>query len=248
MNAVLRRSSICAALLCALAATGSASAAEDDWEWMVAPYGWAATIGTDLRTGEPPAENDTSFSDIIDKLDGVFQVHVEGQGERFGMFADYTFLGLADDRDFPRLSTRSDLDTQLLEVAATWSPGEGMHRGIELFGGLRFIDVDLRVQFDPDNPQFDTRQIDFDKAYADLMLGARYEWHLSERWDLVVRGDGSFMGTEGTWNASAVAEYSMTRGAWVFGYRHLEVEVEGRFGNSTEITMSGPMVGYGFKF
>ena len=35
-------------------------------------------------------------------------------------------------------------------------------------------------------------------------------------------------------------------GGWLFGYRYLSVEVEA--GGSTEITLSGPAIGYGFSF
>ena len=39
----------------------------------------------------------------------------------------------------------------------------------------------------------------------------------------------------------------MKHGAWLFGYRYLSVELETGDSN-TELTMSGPMVGYGFIF
>ena len=70
---------------------------------------------------------------------------------------------------------------------------------------------------------------------------------MSDRWGLTLRGDGSFGDTEGTWNASAFAQYRVKHGAWLFGYRYLSVEVE--TGNSnTEITMNGPVAGFGFVF
>ena len=113
-----------------MGASFSSHAAEgDDWEWMIAPYLWAPSISTDLRTNEPPAETDTSFPDIIDKIDGALLIHAEGQGEQFGMFADYIFLGLEDDKDFTRIRTQSDLDTQLFELAAVWSPDAGRYSG-----------------------------------------------------------------------------------------------------------------------
>ena len=75
-----------AAMLCMMGVSLPSGAQEsDEWEWMVAPYIWAASIGTDLRTGQPPAETDTSFSDIIDKIDGAFQiVSLEFAGEHNG--------------------------------------------------------------------------------------------------------------------------------------------------------------------
>ena len=248
MSWVSRVSAITAGALCMMGASFSSHAAEgDDWEWMIAPYLWAPSISTDLRTNEPPAETDTSFSDIIDKIDGALLIHAEGQGEQFGMFADYIFLGLEDDKDFTRIRTQSDLDTQLFELAAVWSPGAGRYSGLDVFGGLRYVDVDLQVRFDPVNPVFAPSERNFDKAYSDFMLGARYTWILSDRWRLTLRGDGSFGDTEGTWNGSAIAQYQVKHGAWLVGYRYLSIEVE--TGNSsTDITMNGPLAGFGFVF
>lgn len=241
------------ALLCLAAPlcfSSTASAAEGEgWDWMIAPYGWAASIGTDLETTSPPssASSDTEFSDLIDKLDGAFQIHIEGQGDRFGVFTDFTYLGLGDDNDHPRFNSESDLDARLFEIAAVWNPGEDRFRGLDVFAGLRYIDVDLTVRLEPVNPVFEAVTVDGGESFSDFMLGARYTWAMSDRWSLTLRGDGSFGDTEGTWNTSAVAQYRTGNGAWLFGYRYLDVELEAG-GNTTNITMSGPEVGYAFRF
>lgn len=251
MNNILRQATLGTALAFLLGLVPTAQAAEGEgWEWMVAPYGWAASIGTDLERHTPPAggvSTDTNFNDLVDKLDGAFQIHIEGQTERWGMFTDFTYLGLADHHDRPRFHTESDLDMRLFELAAVWSPGEDRYRGLDLFAGLRYIDIDMTVQFVPENPAFSPTTFDGGETYNDFLLGARYTWALHERWGLTLRGDGSFGDTDGTWNISAVASYRMKRGAWVFGYRYLSVELETGGGN-TDITMSGPMIGYGFIF
>lgn len=236
-----------AAMLCTSA---SAHAAEGEgWEWMVAPYGWAASVGTDLSTASPPSQSssDVAFKDVVDKLDGAFQIHIEGQGGRFGVFADFTYLGLGDEREHPRFDIASDLDIRLFEIAGVWSPGEGRYRGLDVFAGLRYIDADFTTQLAPVNPVFPEVTVDGGKAFSDFMLGARYTWPLTERWSLTLRGDGSAGDTEGTWNASAVAQFRTRNGAWLFGYRHLDVELE-TGGANTNITMSGPEVGYAFRF
>lgn len=228
----------------------SVSAATQDWQWIVAPYGWAATIGADLHRGVPPQggiSTDTDFDQIVDKLDGAFEIHIEGQNEQFGMFTDFTYIGLASSKDFPRFGTESDLDARLFELAAVWSPGEGRYQGLDVFGGLRYIDVNLDVQFDPNNPIFNTTSFKAGETFNDFMLGARYTWALSDRWGVTLRGDGSFGDTEGTFNASAIANYKTKNGAWFFGYRYLTAEFDTGSSNA-DITMSGPLIGYGFIF
>lgn len=235
-------------LLASMCMAGTAQAGER-MDWIIAPYGWAASIGTDLKTSSPPSESstDTDFRDVVDKLDGAFEIHIEGQGDRFGFFTDFTYLGIADDRVHPRFAIDSDLDTRLFELAAVWNPSPERFRGVDVFAGLRYIDVDLTVQLEPNNPIFNNVRIDGGRTYNDFMVGARYTWALSPRWALTLRGDGSFGDTDGTWNASAVTQFRTGNGAWAFGYRHLDVEIEAG-GSKTHITMSGPVIGYGFRF
>lgn len=236
-------------LVVMLCFTAPARAAPGDWDWMVAPYGWAPDIGTDLETQSPPssASTDTDFGDIIDKVDGAFQLHIEGQQDRWGMFADFTYLGLADDNARPRFRTEADLDTRLFELAAVWSPGAERFQGVDVFAGLRYIDVDLAVQLEPADPAFPVVTVDGGESFSDFMLGARYTWTFAERWGVTLRGDASFGDTEGTWNASAVGQYRAGSGTWLFGYRHLDIEI-GTGRSITHLTLSGPLIGYGFRF
>jgi hypothetical protein len=244
----LRRATLGIAVLSLISLCPAARAAENEGlDWTVAPYLWAASIGTDLNAEAPPAGTDSDFSSIIDKIDGVFMLRLEGRGDHFGAFADALFLSLADDNDQRFSHTESDLDVWLVDSAAVWSPGDDRSRGLGLLAGLRYVDVDLRLRVDPTNPAFDTATIGTNKGYSDMLLGARYTWALSERWGLTLRGDGSFGDTEGTWSASAIAQYRTGNGGWLFGYRYLSAEI--RTGDSkTEITIGGPMIGYGFTF
>lgn len=248
MNTILRHASLGTAFAC-LASVAPAAQAAEGWDWMIAPYGWAAGISTDLETSTPPSSSssDTDFDDIVDKIDGAFQIHMEGQGDRFGAFADFTYLGLADSKDHPRFDTESDLDTRLFEIAGVWNPSPERFQGLDVFAGLRYIDVDLTLQLRPVNPAFDDVIVDGGDSFSDFMVGARYTWTLSEHWGLTLRGDGSFGDTEGTWNTSATVQYRTRHGAWLFGYRYLDAEFE--TGNATTgIALSGFQVGYGFRF
>jgi hypothetical protein len=244
-----KRNAVLGAIVFAVVGLAPAThaAQADEWEWMVAPYAWIPSISTDLNTRIPPGDSGPDFSNLIDDIDGAFEMHVEGQGERFGMFADFTYLGLADSKSFARVDTNSDLDSILFEAAGVWSPGEGRLKGLELFGGLRYIDVELKVRFDPVNPVFNTLEASVDKSYSDFMLGGRYTWPVGERWRFTLRGDGSFGDTDGTWNVSGVGQYRVKYGSWLFGYRYLSVELEDGI-NDVDLTIHGPMVGFGFIF
>lgn len=232
-----------------LASAAHAAPADSGWDWIVAPYGWAASIGTNLRTFSPPSSSssDTAFKDVVDKLDGVFQVHAEGQGDAFGAFADFTYFGLADAGDRPGFHTETDLDMRLLDAAFVWSPGVERFQGLETFAGVRFVDLDFTAHLAPTDPAYPLAVVDDGKSFTDFLLGARYSFALGERWGLTLRGDGSWGDTAGTWNASAIAQYRTAIGAWAFGYRYLDIDLEP--GNDrVSIQLSGPMVGYAFRF
>src|SRR5262245_61035147 len=99
ITAISKTARIAALCLAALPCLSSpAHAAEDEgkgWDWMVAPYLWASSIDADLKTSTPPSPgiSDTVFDDVLDELDGVFQIHAEGQGDHFGVLTDFTYLG-----------------------------------------------------------------------------------------------------------------------------------------------------------
>ena len=239
---------VIAAIVGFSAACGHAHA-DEGWDWMVEPYLWAASIDTDLRTFQPPtdAESDTSFADVVHKLDGVLLVRVEGRGDRFGAFADFTYLGLGDDNHRRVMSTETDLDTRLLDAAVSWRPGGLRGEGFDVYAGIRYIDVDLTVQFKPDDPAFAERKLDNGRNYTDFLAGVRYTWQFEGNWGLTLSGDVSGGDTEGSWSAAAIGHYRTGNGLWLFGYRYLEVEL-GNGSLETTITMSGPHVGYGFTF
>lgn len=245
----MKARALATALLFAGATTPALAASDGRWEWIVAPYAWGASVSTDLHTQFPPpgGDGDNTFGDVLDDLDGAFEVHAEGQGDHFGVFTDFTYLGLADQHDFRRFHTESDLDTRLFELAAVWNPSGERFGGFELFGGLRYIDVDFTSRFIPVNPAFPQSSTRLGESFSDFMLGARYTWTFADKWGVTLRGDGSFGDTEGTWNASAIASYRTRNGAWYFGYRYLNVSLEpGQ--HRLDIAMHGPMLGYGFRF
>jgi len=233
-----------------LAATWPVQALADGWDWQIAPYLWLPSIEADLATprgdGEPPGD-DTFFPDILDEFNGAFLGHLEGQGDNFGMLTDFTWMSLKSDSEFNIANTESELDAVIFELAAVWSPGELRYDGIEVIAGLRYIDIDYEVEIDPTNPLFQTRTVDSGGSFSDFMLGARWSGRFGDsgKWGFSFRGDGSWGETEGTWSANALFNYRAGPGAWIFGYKYLTGEIQPN-NNTFEITVHGPIIGYGF--
>lgn len=226
-----------------------ASAQAGDWDWTIAPYVWIAGIDTDIHTDVPPsgAANDREFDDILEDLDGAFMIHAEGQGDTFGVLADFMFLGLSDGNDGPVFHTESDLDARVFDLAMVWSPGPERYHGFEVLAGLRYVDLDVSLELDPVNPAFNTVTVHPDDTFNDFLIGGRYTWALSERWGMTLRADTSFGDTEGTWNLSGSLLYRTDHGAWVFGYRYMNGEFE-TGASDVDVSLYGPVIGYAFAF
>lgn len=238
-----------AAILLSLAmpAQAAADTGGEAWDWYVAPYLWMPSVGVDLNRNMPPFGNETAFDDIISKIDMALFVHAEGQGDRFGVFGDFIYFSLSDDKTRQVYSSEASLDATVIEVAGVWNVSPERYDGLDLFAGLRYFDVELGLQLDPVNPSFATVDLGTDDSFADAMIGARYNAKLSDRWGVALRGDGSWGDTDGSYSASAMFNYKMGNGAWLFGYRYLEVELP-TTAQSVTIDLSGPVVGYAFSF
>jgi len=243
----IRRSRLAAGLVALALAFPLTSRAADSWDWSIAPYAWAPSIGADLREGQPPAESRQAFNKWIDKVDFAFLGHVEGQGDHIGMLGDVIYLALSDSHDYPRLRTEGDLEAGVVELAAVLPLGERRFEGLDLFGGLRYFDVSTKARFDPANDLLPVVTRDRDEGFYDFLFGARYTMKFSDRWGLTLRGDASTGDTDGSWSASANLQYHGGPGFWVFGYRYLEVELPMR-NSSLDLTLNGPQVGYAFAF
>jgi hypothetical protein len=232
-----------------LAATPLTNAhADEGWDWGLTPYVWAASISTDLREDAPPIGNETDFSNIISKIDMAFMGHVEGQGDDFGVFGDVLYLSMADDRAGRFAQSDADLDALVYEVAGVWAPGEVRNQGVEVFGGLRHIVVDVNVDIDPNAALLNTWNVGVDQSFSDAMLGVRYKGTINDKWGYSLRADGSWGDTEGTYSTSVIFAYKTeSGGAWSFGYRYMDTELAVKT-TSIALQLHGPVIGYTFNF
>ena len=169
------------------------------------------------------------------------------RGDRHGAFVDLIYLGVGQGREGRLLHTETDLDARVVDAAFSWRLGAQRDRGLDVYAGGRFIDLDLTTRFTPVLASLQPRTLDVDDSYLDLLLGARYTWQGESAWGLTLLADGSVGQTGGTWNAAATGSYRTGNGAWLFGYRYMEVEL-GNDNADLELTLSGPVLGYSFRF
>lgn len=246
-----RNRSLVRAFLVCLAGLASTVSAQDSDKlfWSVTPYIWASDTLLDLSVKDPDlsAGVEISFDELVDTLDSAFQIHVEvGKGNWSG-FSDLTYISISDDNTSPLLVTDAKNKQLLIDVVAAYWPA-GVGSNLNVYGGLRYSGFDDRYRFTLGNqPRV---ELGSKKDYYDALLGIRYRFDLSKRWALLTRGDLSFGDSEGTFLVQGLFAYTVGKrqqNRIVFGYQYKEAEYEDS-GLTTEFTLSGPMVGFNFRF
>ncbi len=225
--------------------SGAVRAESTDLDWLAIAYVWAAEIGVDSQDTSVSVD----FSDVIDKLEMGFQGHMETQADTVGGFVDVSIMNVGDNSSRELVELNSDLDMTAMDLALVWSPGPERMTGFEVFGGLRYIDMDFELVIDPIPPSPPESRTSLDSSFTDFLVGARYIAPLTEQWRLTFTGDVSGGDSEGTWSLGAFAGYRTGAHHFIAGYRHFEMEFEGGGGDRVVTqTFSGPLVAYGFSF
>ena len=250
---------------CAVLVASAANA--EGVEWTVAPYLWASDVGVDLTINDDPALGGTvPFKDLVDKLDGAFMAHAEVRNDRFGGFFDMIYIDLGDSSTTPvgpggpilgDLATDTNLKLQLYELGGFMRLGghDSREPNIDVLLGVRRTELDISLDITLPGPGGNTIRRRIDVSETDVFGGVRVVGRFSERWGYRVRADYGAGGTEGTVNLLATAGYSFgQKGQFGIdvGYRYLYSEFDNASAISvdteTDVTMSGPVVGFVFEF
>lgn len=238
---------VCWLMLC-FACIPACTLADEPLQWSVTPYLWASQTNVDLEFRGDPVGGDTiSFKDLLDQTDAAVMLHVEAGRGNWSVFGDLTWLKTSDTRDRMILAVDVDSKTTVLDAGMAWWPG-GVGSSLSLIGGMRYSGFNdhYRLRLD-DTPLTDIRNKD---NYYDALLGVRYHFNLSERWDLLTHADYSFGDSEGTWLIRAnlawtVGKRQMNR--ILFGYQYKEAEFKSGDVRS-DYSYHGPMAGFNFRY
>jgi len=240
-------------LLAASVLTGGTTGVDagENWQWSITPYMWATNVSEDLLLdGAVVGGGDTDFNDLVDKIDSSLQLHFEGTRERWGLFADVNYVELSDSETGEMGLGRLDVDIEeaVFEAGAIYRPG-GRSGRFELLFGARLLEVDedYRLQIGELPP----RDVSVDEHYLDVLMGARYNIPLSQRWVLSFRGDLSFGGTDFMWTAQGLVgwRFGAKRNSAVFaGYRYRDMKYSKADIFEVKKSLSGFGLGLRFGF
>jgi len=230
-------------------ASGSAAAAEPDWEFGVAPYLWGAGIDGDIKLGRLPAQGvEASFSDLLDVLDIGGMLAFEGQKGTWGFFVDAIYLKFDDQAPAPDPTfgeVRAELTQQYYTAAATCRVIHGKV-DLDVLAGARF--TDMQVELELLGGVADGRSRSRGTDWWDGIAGARVRYHPGEHWTIMGYVDAGLGGSDLTWQLAGGASYAFNKTiALGFGYRALDQDLdEPEFQYDT--LLAGPYLGVKFAF
>jgi hypothetical protein len=236
------------AALLMLGSSGLRAEQGDETWWSITPYIWAMDTKLDLSWRDSPVGGtEIDFKDALGNLDAAFQVAVEGGRGRWSAFADVTFVKISDATGEDALRLKTKNKQVFLDAGVAFWPG-GAGSPLSIYGGARYTGFDntYRLQFQGD----DVARRDSSADYFDALLGVRYRFDLSDRWSILTLGDVSFGESEGSWQAQALAAYTVGKRRMnriMFGYRYRDTEFDDAE-LTTEYGFHGPLVGFNFRF
>lgn len=214
----------------------------------------------DVSVNDRQVVNTTiDIRDLVEDIDLTLQVHGEAYRGMHGLLLDAFYVKLSDDaKTFPipavpggTVVLTPELAMTILEVGGILDP-KGDQESFQLLYGARIIDqrADIDAQFTLGGPPVNRSYEPGDTVY-DGLVGARWIKRFGRGWGAVLRADVSAGGTEFTWNANTMLAYSFGkdgRFAVMGGYRRMEVEFKEKDSVESEMTLSGPIVGFRFAF
>ena len=237
-------------MLCVIFYIGQASAqGADRIRWSITPYIWAAQANVDLKVRDITiGGGEISFSDLVDKIDAAVMVNVEGGRGNWSVLADLTYFDIADTAERTPFDINARIQQTFLDVAAAYWP-QGFGTQLSIIGGLRYSSFDNRFSFSSGNVSVAERGQSND--YADVLVGLRYRFDLSDRWAILTSGDASFGASEGTVKLRANLAWTVGKrkaNRVLLGYQYWQGEFKDGDILATDFTYHGPMAGFNFRF
>jgi hypothetical protein len=223
--------------------------ARTGWSFRAAPYLWALGLDGDIAVRGLEVGVDLPFSDILSDLDFSMMAAFEARNGPWGITVDINYSKLSDSAN-PRgdllTAAKFEMDQFMGNVTISYRLVENEGTVVDLYGGARLNWLDAEVSvFGPKGGAI-TRS--GDEAWADALVGIRFQTPLSTNWSLRAVGDIGAGDSDLTWQAMGifVRRLSDTCNLGI-GYRAIGVDYQDG-GFTYDITSHGPILGVEWTF
>ena len=234
--------------LCLALASSPLLAAEDEWEFMIAPlFLWGMSLeGTSAIEGNALPLDLDFVDDVLDNLDAVLSFHFEARKNKLLLFAEYQYVSLDPtiEASLGPIPVSADIDfaVNMAELGAGYTVSQSENTRWEILGGLRWTDHDLEVDIDGPDPL--PSRIEGGDDWYQGFVGGRVTRQLGEKWQLLARGDYGYGDSDNqALHLNAVVDYRFNNwGSAFIGYRYMDFDYDS--GSYTyDALQQGPLIG-----
>jgi hypothetical protein len=237
-----------------------AGPAEDKWRFSLVPLAWLPGIDGNVTVRGRTADVNVNFDQIFQHLDGAFMAYLEARKDKFGFYAQPTYVKLEGDGNAGPLQGSVTLKMWVVEAGGFYQLGKwGEEKPLELsvFAGMRYWSLDADVNINGTRGDLINLSGSTTLDLYDPLIGLKAQRYLTEKLSLVLRGDiGGFgasnSSSDFSWQALGLVGYDFSKHFAVFaGYRALALRKETGSGSGkhgVDLIFNGALLGFDFTF
>jgi opacity protein-like surface antigen len=235
----------------ALAAAAPASAQSADWSYTAFVYAWLPGIDATFESPFATVESSLSTGDVLDDLDFAFMGSFEARTGSWSFIGDLLYSRLSDGRATPNGLAFSEADLKTSVTALTgyalYRMSDGSDVAVDLGVGFRAFRVTADATL-VSAGRVETRTAGGESDWIDPVIAGRLIVPFGDRWSGTLIADAGGTGSSDTWQALGVVNYQMSEHWSVSaGYRYMSLEKD-LSGIPTTLDLSGPMIGFAYRF
>lgn len=236
-------------LLMTLSAGAAAQSATQSG-FTLTPYLWSAGFKGTVGATDGAGRVDADFSNLSDNMElSGFMLHADWRKDRWSVFGDWATVKVESSAPSPRgllyAGVNGEIRGNILEAAMGYRVLGDAASGVDVFGGLRYYDLEARLDLYPG--LLAARSLTGSANWVDGIVGVRWKGKLSDRWTASAYGDVGTGGSNLSWQAAATIGYEFQWGSLIAGWRYLAADYDNN-GLKIDAALGGPMVGASFRF
>lgn len=217
-----------------------------DWQNEFTVYGWLSDISGEVKNGTDFTYN---IDDIVDSMQMVLMGGYEGRINRFSVIGDMVYLNVGNEEDvaIPAGSATADVDLTSLVIsgAVGYDLVQSDEVRLSVVAGLRYLDMELESDLTVGGTEVPAASGSQDML--DGTIGIRGYFAFGDNWFLPYYADVGTGDSDISYQLFGGVGYQFGWGDVRVGYRHLCVEMEDEK-LMEDLTISGPIIGMGFRF
>jgi len=227
------------------------SSSDSDWKYSASIYMWGPSINIDTPPGR---EVEIPFYQILNDLKMTFMADISMSNDEWSFMTDVIYMKLRQDNIHDPKTPRGEIaDFSSSVQMKSWivSPTAGYaiynqdNTRVEVFGGLRYLWLDLGVQIDSrGTPIFDESA---SEGFWDGIFGFRTRIGINDKWFVPASVDVGGGQSKNTWQFLTGVGYDWGKFNTSLTYRYLSWKFND-VPATEKLIIKGPLINFNIKF